>query len=154
MDGYWESPELTDKVIRDDIIPNNRLYQTGDVVYRDIEGDYVYVNRADRVIKRGGVRISLLEIADAFLKGDDVTAATSIAFDNDGLLGIATFVVVSAETSPTELHRRGRDLLPASMLPDRIEVVESIPLTSSGKTDERRLLTEAGLGPWSFAQPI
>jgi non-ribosomal peptide synthetase component F len=147
MDGYWESPELTEKVIHTDIVAGQRLYRTGDVVYLNSEGDYVYVNRADRVIKRGGVRISLLEISDVFRKNNEVSAATSIAFDDDGNLGIATFLVLTSEISHAELHRRARDLLPSSMLPDRFEVVESMPLTSSGKTDERRLLSDAGLAP-------
>jgi acyl-coenzyme A synthetase/AMP-(fatty) acid ligase len=153
MDGYWKSPELTEKVIHTDIVAGQRLYQIGDVVYLDSEGDYVYVNRADRVIKRGGVRISLLEISDVFRKIDEVSAATSIAFDDDGSLGIATFLVLTSEISHAELHGRARDLLPSSMLPDRIEVVESMPFTSSGKSDERRLLSVAGRVPQVFADP-
>lgn len=154
MDGYWESPELTEKVFRSDIVVGQRLYQTGDIAYLDTEGNYVYVNRADRVIKRGGVRISLLEIAEAFRRNDEVRMATSIAFDNDGNLGIATFLVVNSEISHIELHRRVQEFLPSSMLPDRIEIVESIPLTSSGKTDERRLLSDVGLSPWVFTDSI
>jgi amino acid adenylation domain-containing protein len=149
MDGYWNSPELTAKVLRTDIVKGQRLYRTGDIVYLDSDGDYVYVDRVDRVIKRSGVRISLLEVTDAFRKITAVSAATSIAFDNDGTLGIATFLVVSSDVSRADLHRRARDLLPASMLPDRIEVVGSIPITPSGKTDERTLLSGAVLVPLS-----
>ena len=149
MNGYWASPALTDKVIRTDVIEGQRVYKTGDIVYRDSQGDFVYVNRADRVIKRSGVRISLLEITDAFCRNSDVNAAASVAFDNGGNLGIVTFVEVTSMASPAELHRGVGEFLPPTMLPDRICVVESIPLTSSGKTDERRLLKEVGLDPWA-----
>ena len=153
MDGYWEAPDLTANVIRTDIVHGQRLYRTGDVVYLDSEGDYVYVSRADRVIKRGGVRISLLEISDAFRKIEEVSAATSIAFNNNGNLGIVTFPVLTSEISDVELHKRARTLLPSSMLPDRIEAVKSIPLTSSGKTDEKTLLSIAGLTPLDSVNP-
>ena len=147
MDRYWNSPELTANVLRTDIVKDQPLYRTGDIVYLDSGGDYVYVDRVDRVVKRGGVRISLLEISDAFRNVAEVNVATTIAFDNDGTLGIATFLVVSPVVSRSELYKRVRNLLPASMLPDLIEVVKSIPLTPSGKTDEKRLLVGAGLIP-------
>jgi len=153
MDGYWASPALTERVIRTDIIDGQRLYRTGDIAYRNLDNDFVYVNRADRVIKRSGVRISLLEISEAFSINDDVSAATSIAFDNDGVIGVATFVVVASPNSPYDLHRRAREILPPTMLPNEIFIIESIPLTSSGKADERRLLTDAGLSPWTLADP-
>ena len=63
MDGYWGAPELTGSVMRTDVVPGHTVYRTGDLVYRDGRGHYVYVERADRVIKRFGVRISLLELS-------------------------------------------------------------------------------------------
>ena len=51
--------------MRADVVPGEIVYRTGDLVYRNRRGHYVYVDRADRVVKRSGVRISLLELADA-----------------------------------------------------------------------------------------
>ena len=147
MDGYWNSPELTAKALRTDIVKDQLLYRTGDIVYLNSDGDYVYVDRVDQVIKRNGIRISLQEVSDAFRKISAVSSATSSAFNNDGALGIATFLVVNSDLSRADLHRWARDFLPASMLPDRIEVVSSLPLTPSGKLDERTLLSQAGLEP-------
>ena len=145
MDGYWNSPDLTAEVLRTDIVAGERLYRTGDNVYRTDADEYVYVGRADRVVKRSGIRISLLEITDAFCAIDDVSAATSVVFDHDGILGIATFLVTSSEISKVDLYRQAREVLPASMLPDHIIVVKSIPLLPSGKTDDNALLASAGL---------
>ncbi len=147
MDGYWNSPEHTARVLRTDIVKDQRLYRTGDIVYLDSGGDYVYVGRVDQVVKRSGVRISILEVTDAFRKIVVVSAATSITFDNDGSLGIATFLVVSSDVSRADLRRWAKNILPASMLPDHIEIVGSIPLTHSGKTDQSTLLSCAGLAP-------
>jgi amino acid adenylation domain-containing protein len=154
MDGYWNARELSEKVLRTDVVPGRRLYRTGDIVYLDSDDNYVYVDRVDRVIKRRGIRISLLEIADAFRSMEHVVVATSIAFDNDDAVGIAVFVVTDSEIPRSELYRNSRGVLPASMIPDHIEVVTSIPMTSSGKMDNARLLSDAGLQPLRSTAPL
>ena len=146
MAGYWGAPELTDEVLRSDVVTGETVYRTGDLVYRTESGDYVYVDRADRVIKRLGVRISLVELGEAMGGLEGVTAAACVAYDDDGQLGIAAFVVADGPASALDLRRAAGEMLPESMLPDRIEIVDTLPLTRSSKLDERRLLAEVGLG--------
>jgi acyl-CoA synthetase (AMP-forming)/AMP-acid ligase II len=146
MSGYWGAPELTAAVLRDDVVPGRTLYRSGDLVYRDRRGHYVYVDRADRVIKRFGVRISLLELTVAMEGLPGVSDAACVVFDNDGETGIAAFVVGDGTLSSIDLRNDARKLLPESMLPDRVELVDELPLTTGGKLDERRLLAGFGLG--------
>ena len=158
MMGYWGAPALTDAVLRSDRVPGRAVYRTGDLVYRDGDGQYVYVDRADRVIKRFGVRISLIEVADVLHSLDGVSAAACVVFDHDGEVAIAAFVTTDGTRPAAELRSRARRHLPDTMLPDRIELVDELPLTPSGKLDERRLLADAGLGrppatPGSEATP-
>jgi amino acid adenylation domain-containing protein len=145
MTGYWGAPELTGDVLRTDIVGGHTVYRTGDLVFRNERGHYVYVDRADRVIKRFGVRISLLELSDAIRHLPGVSDAACVVFDNDGEIGIAAFVVTDGSVSALELRRGAGGQLPESMLPDRIELVDELPLTTSSKLDERRLLADAGL---------
>ena len=105
----------------------------------------MYVDRADRVIKRVGIRISLVELGEAMRGLPDVTAAACVAFDNDGQTGIVAFIVADGDVSALDLRHAAGDRLPESMLPDRVELVESLPLTQSSKLDERKLLADAGL---------
>ncbi len=147
MEGYWGAPELTAAALRTDVVPGRTVYRTGDLVYRARSGNYVYVDRADRVIKRLGVRISLVELAEAMGQLPGVTAAACVAFDNGGQLGIAAFVVAEEPVDPLELRRAAGGRLPDTMLPDRVELVGALPLTSSSKLDERRLLADSGLRP-------
>jgi D-alanine--poly(phosphoribitol) ligase subunit 1 len=147
MDGYWGAQDLTDGVLRSDVVPGMTVYRTGDLVYRDEAGRYVYVDRADRVIKRSGVRISLVELGEAMRSVDGASAAACVLFDNGGELGIVAFVVTDRPVSALELHQAARERLPDTMLPNRIEVVASLPLTNSSKLDERLLLSGAGLLP-------
>jgi amino acid adenylation domain-containing protein len=159
MEGYLGAPELTAAVLRDDFVAGETLYRTGDLVYRDAAGDYCYVDRADRVIKRSGVRISLVELTHALCTVPGVEAATATTYARpDGGSGIVGFVVVDGTAAPragaagtgeagaTRWIDAGiRQVLPVTMLPDRIEVVDRLPMTSSGKVDERSLLASAGL---------
>jgi amino acid adenylation domain-containing protein len=147
MSGYWGAPALTAQVLRNDIIPGQTLYRTGDLVRRGNDGNYVYVDRADRVVKRYAVRISLVELGQVLSALPGVTAATCVTFDNDGGLGIAAFVVSAVTCSPDQLRLAAADRLPATMLPDTIHVVDALPMTSSNKVDERKLLVDAGLQP-------
>ena len=68
-----------------------------------------------------------------------------MAYDDDGQLGIAAFVVADRSVSVLDLRRAAGERLPESMLPDRIEIVDTLPLTRSSKLDERRLLADVGL---------
>ena len=145
MTGYWGAPDLTAAVLRDDVVPGQTVYRTGDLVYRDRRGNYVYVDRADRVIKRFGVRISLLELTVAMERLAGVSTAACVVFDNDGETGIAAFVVGDGTRSTNDLRNDARDVLPETMLPDRVDLVEELPLTPAGKLDERRLLAGVGL---------
>ena len=147
MSGYWADSTLTESVTRRDIVPGQTLYRTGDLAFRDEDGNYVYVDRADRVIKRSGVRISLVELGSTMSRLEHVSAAACLTFDHDGELGIVAFVVADAELSSLDVRRAANAVLPANMLPDRIEMVTALPLNRSNTLDELSLLSSAGLRP-------
>jgi acyl-CoA synthetase (AMP-forming)/AMP-acid ligase II len=54
-------------------------------------------------------------------------------------------VVPDGELTPLAVRQAASERLPETMLPDRFVLVADLPLTSSSKVDERRLLKEAGL---------
>jgi D-alanine--poly(phosphoribitol) ligase subunit 1 len=147
MAGYWGAAALTQEVLRSDVVDGEVVYRTGDLVYRDKNGSYVYVDRADRVIKRSGVRISLVEVGEAMRKLAGVSAAAAVTYDDEGDLGIVAFVVTDGSLSAVELRQAARERLPETMLPNRVELVEDLPMTKSSKLDERLLLSQAGLQP-------
>ena len=147
MIGYLGEPTLTTQVIRDDVIGGETVYKTGDLVFRDDQGLYVYFDRADRVVKRNGVRISLVELTKTVQNLSGVSAAVCSAFDDSGQLGNVAFVVPEQTRSPQQLRVEVRTQVPATMIPDRFELVDTLPLTTSNKIDESLLLKRAGLGP-------
>jgi D-alanine--poly(phosphoribitol) ligase subunit 1 len=147
MAGYVNDPALSAAVLRTDVVEGTTLYRTGDLVGRDDRGNYVYVGRSDRVIKRHGVRMSLVEVTEALGRIDEVASAACTTFDLEGDLGVVAFVVPNGEITPVTVRQAASERLPETMLPDQFVLVASLPLTSSSKVDERRLLQEAGLSP-------
>lgn len=147
MAGYLNDPALSAGVLRTDVVEGITLYRTGDLAFRDDRGNYVYVGRCDRVIKRHGVRMSLVEVTDALGGVDGIASAACTTFDLDGDLGVVAFVVPDGDCTPVAVRQAASERLPETMLPDQFVLVADLPLTSSSKVDERRLLKEAGLSP-------
>jgi D-alanine--poly(phosphoribitol) ligase subunit 1 len=145
MAGYLNDPARSAAVLRTDVVEGTTIYRTGDLVFRDDRGNYVYVGRSDRVIKRHGVRMSLVEVTEALGGTDGVASAACTTFDLDGDLGVVAFVVPDGEITPLAVRQAASERLPETMLPDLFILVGDLPLTSSSKVDERRLLKEAGL---------
>jgi len=148
MRGYWGDEALSQAVLRRDVVPGEYVYKTGDFVYRDDRGLYVYAGRADDVVKRDGVRISLSEVARALRVVDGVTGAVCLPVDLGGSLGIAAFVEGPAELTVGRLLDASTVDLPSTMRPDEVFIVSALPMTTSGKVDRRRLLEEAGRSGW------
>lgn len=143
MAGYWRDPSLTASVLRRHEQLGWTLYRTGDLAYRDERGRYVYAGRQNGVVKRGGVRISLEEVARVLRGGEGVTGAWCVPTDDNGRLAVVAVVESTSGVTPPELLDRARRELPGSMLPDEMVVVPSLPLGRSGKVDRDALVALA-----------
>jgi len=148
MRGYWGDSALSDAVLARQVVPGEVVYKTGDLVYRDGRGLYVYAGRLDDVVKRNGVRISLGEVTDVLRGVDGVTGAVCVAVDLGGRLGIAAFVVAPPAMTAVKVLDAASSEIPATMRPDEVFVMGSFPMTASGKVDRQRLLDEAGRSGW------
>ncbi len=140
MEGYWRDPGLSAKVLRRDLVPGRVLYRTGDLVARRPGGEYVYLGRVDRVIKRNGVRISLDEIELVLRSQPGVRHAACVAVEgDDDAVKIVAFVTADSPLQPSSVSAGLVALLPRAMLPDALQQVDAMPLTASGKVDYRLL---------------
>jgi D-alanine--poly(phosphoribitol) ligase subunit 1 len=138
MMGYLDDAELTDSVLERDLIPGQILYRSGDLVWRDRLGRYVYLDRLDNVIKRNAVRISLSEITQACLRIDGMLDAVTISQPSATGVKIIAYVV-SQTHGETALRRQLSSLLSTEMTPDRVVCIKEIPRMSNGKLDMVRV---------------
>lgn len=141
MSGYWRDPELTASVLRDDVVPGEVLYKSGDIVSRDEDGRYFFAGRADDVVKRQGVRISLTELDRALSRVLRGRRVVCLAVKSGMTTRIKAFVE-GAMPDTAALYAEAASELPSAMLPDEVVALPALPLGSSGKLDRRRLLQE------------
>lgn len=141
--GYLNNPEknMTSFLVQDYQERGQRFYRTGDLVYCDAEGDYMFCGRMDKQVQVQGFRVELGEIEfHAKKKMQSGNCAAVARADKAGHMEIFLFV-----------ENQGRDIqgirdylqaaLPFYMQPAKVIPVDALPLNSNGKTDLNRLMT-------------
>lgn len=132
---YYRAPELTADAWHDGI------YYTGDVAWRDEDGYYWFVGRADDVIKSSGYRIGPFEVESALMTHPAVVecAITGVPDEIRGQVVKATIVLAKdyKEQAGPELIKELQDHVKRVTAPYKyprvIEFVNKLPKTISGK---------------------
>jgi acyl-CoA synthetase (AMP-forming)/AMP-acid ligase II len=142
--GYWNDPETTARVFRANprrvagAPDSERVVFSGDVVRRDEDGRLYFIGRRDRIIKTLGFRVSPDEVCEVLYASGEVAEAM-VGAEPDEQRGerIVAYVVLRADGDPAQLKRFCGAELPRYMQPSRIEVIPTLPRTTSGKFDLR-----------------
>lgn len=142
MKGYWNRPDLT-KATRLDGQPDS--YRTGDYGWRRADGMLMYAGRRDQQVKVRGHRIELLALEAALNSHADVKEAVAVvAADPQGVTRLQTFLVPrQSAAAPASITKFLAERLPPYYQPDRVEWLDEMPRTSSGKCDRANLLSRA-----------
>jgi long-chain acyl-CoA synthetase len=138
MLGYLDDPQATARVLS----PDGTL-RTGDMAHIDADG-YLYIEgRTDGVVKCGGERIGVDEIAVALRDCPGVRDAAVVAIP-DELLGakLAAYVEVAENALPS-VRKALRDKLAPAKRPWRISALDALPRLASGKPDLQKLKSMA-----------
>jgi amino acid adenylation domain-containing protein len=148
--GYWNDPEATGKVfgpnpLRPEGAPESeRVAFSGDLVYRDEDGDLFFVSRPDRMIKTLGYRVSPDEVVDVLYASGEIVEAV-VSTEPDELRGsrIVAYVVLIEGGTLDRLEAFCVREMPRYMQPSRIEVRPTLSRTPSGKHDVRNTISES-----------
>lgn len=112
----------------------SRMYHTGDLARRTLDGELEFAGRADNQVQLKGFRIELGEVESAVRElAGVVDVAVTVADDGDHLVA---HVVGRA---PTDLAGLLTAKLPAYMVPGRVLPTDALPLTVNGKLDRKAL---------------
>lgn len=134
--GYLGREDLTDeRFIADPFHPGERLYMTGDLARRRVDGAIVFLGRADHQVKIRGLRIELGEI-EAVIAASGLSRATSV-IARDGR--IVAYVVPEEGYAPDALRAAIARRLPDYMLPSACIALDALPVTANGKLDRKAL---------------
>ncbi|MFG2580780.1 non-ribosomal peptide synthetase [Streptomyces malaysiensis] len=134
--GYLGRPGLTaGRFVADPFAGDgSRMYHTGDLARRTLDGDLEFTGRADDQVQLKGFRVELGEVEAAIRELPGVVdAAVTVADTGDHLVAHIVGRVPRDITGPLSAK------LPAHMVPGRILPVAALPLTVNGKLDRKAL---------------
>ena len=137
--GYYGSPEQTAEAW------HNGWYHTGDLAWRDEDGYYWYVGRADDVIKSSGYRIGPFEIESVIMELPYVLeCGVSAAPDEVRGQIVKASIVLTKGTEPSdalvkEIQEYVKDRTAPYKYPRLVVFRESLPKTTSGKIQRNKL---------------
>jgi acyl-CoA synthetase (AMP-forming)/AMP-acid ligase II len=134
MSGYWRQPELTAQRFprAEGLLPE---LHTGDYGWLDEEGYLYFAGRRDDIYKAAGYRVSATEVEAAAMRVPGVDSAAVLLPAPDHPV---TLVAVASLTA-AELITALREELEEFKIPQRCEIVSSLPLTGNGKVDKKAL---------------
>jgi len=136
--GYYKAPEHNAKAFT-----ANGFYRTGDVVRMLPSGNFTVEGRVKDLINRGGEKIAAEELENLILAHASVHNVAVVAMP-DPILGekICAYVVCRpGQTLTLEALRAFLDAAKIARfkLPERLELIDALPLTSVGKISKKQL---------------
>jgi cyclohexanecarboxylate-CoA ligase len=129
--GYCDQPQLT----RDAETPDG-WFETGDLGLRTPDGGIRITGRSKDIIVRGGQNVPVVEVENALAQHDQVRDVVIVAYPDDRLGERGCAVVVPQDGVPALedltlfLEQAG---LARQFWPERLEVIDAMPRTPSGK---------------------
>jgi fatty-acyl-CoA synthase len=140
MDGYWDNPDLTARVLVDG------WYRTGDIGHLDADGYLRLLDRLGDVIKVSGIKVypSAVEGVIAELPAVAQAAVYGVR-DADNVEHVTAAVVArrGATVTAEEIRARVAERMSPVHAPEQVLLLDEMPLSPSGKPDKRRLRAEA-----------
>lgn len=143
--GYLNREKLTaEKFI---VLNSERLYKTGDLVKEHSDGRIEFLGRVDRQVKIRGQLVELEEIEARLLQYPNIQLASVVkrplSPKNNKQEMLVAFIVLNNnyKLDKNQLLSYLSFWLPSWMVPQRIEIIDSLPTTNTGKVDLQKLIS-------------
>ncbi len=142
MQGYWNQPELSKKMLIDSDLFSEILLCTHDQFKMDEDGDLYFIGRSDDIIKTRGEKVSPTEIENTIYGIDGINEVAVIGV-YDEVLGeaIKCFVVLDDNSNLTihDIKKTCINKLENVLVPKYFQVIQQLPKTSTGKINKSKL---------------
>ena len=166
--GYLNNPEKTASVFIENPVwllrgapdrpgRHGRLYKTGDLVRYNEDGSLTFIGRKDMQVKIRGQRVELREVEhrvqECMPEAEQVVAEVIVPEGENPSPTLAVFIQMSEDVAETDgrgsffasllsidgLEGRLAEHLPSSMIPTVFFSMRELPMTTTGKTNRKRL---------------
>jgi amino acid adenylation domain-containing protein len=141
--GYVGDAALTAaRFIANPFEPGTTIYRTGDVGRYLPDGNIEFLGRTDHQVKVRGFRVELGEVEHHLKQHPDVHDAVVVVAETahrDRALAAYVTMMAGTTTTASEVQRFIAQRLPGYCVPSTLTVVESFPLTATGKIDRKAL---------------
>ena len=108
--------------------------KTGDKVIKQPNGNFLYVSRADDLIKINGQYVSPIEIESILLENVYISDAVVVAKPNQmGMAEIHAFLTTTETVAPPDIRRNLLGKLAPHKVPKHIHIVGELPKTATNK---------------------
>lgn len=143
-DGYLNLPEQTEKVFTDNPFAQDEkhkiLYHTGDFGKRLADGNILYVNRRDWMVKINGQRVEIGEVETVISGMEQIRTAVVKGFTNkSGQNYLCAYFVADRAVAKEEIQDKLSAIFPAYMIPSFYVALDEMPKNANGKLDRNAL---------------
>jgi fatty-acyl-CoA synthase len=154
FEGYTEREATEKKTLRDVFAPGDAWMRTGDLMRRDTEGFYYFVDRIGDTFRWKGENVATSEVAAALLAAPGVREALVYGVtvpNTDGKAGMAALVIEGAPNLAG--IARALSALPRYARPLFLRLRAELEATATFKL-QRRALAEQGFDPAHVGDPL
>ncbi|WP_158719012.1 non-ribosomal peptide synthetase, partial [Streptomyces globisporus] len=140
--GYLNDEAKTRAAFLHHPVTGERLYRTGDMGRFLPDGTIEFLGRLDSQVKIQGYRIELGEVEAALTQCEGVRGAAVVAAgEQHGPKRLIAYVVLDEGRDDTEqqIAEALRQLVPAHLVPQRVLVLDELPLSDNGKVNRAAL---------------
>ena len=156
-DGYTDREATERKLVRNAFAAGDAWFRTGDLLRRDAEGYYYFVDRIGDTFRWKGENVATQEVADALNGAPGVTETNVYGVEvpgADGRAGMAAVVLThGAAFDGAAFYARAERSLPPYALPAFVRVVPEMDVTGTLKQRKHALAAE-GFDPAQVADPL
>jgi acyl-coenzyme A synthetase/AMP-(fatty) acid ligase len=134
MSDYLNNPQKTAEAFI--TIDNKVYYKSGDIVFKNSQGNYFIVGRKDDTIKVVGYRVNLSDIDSYILNIEYINNVATIAIENeDGENNLVSYIILNSNYNIDIKKIRAdlKQIMPLYQIAKYIKIVEVFPLNNSGK---------------------
>lgn len=153
--GYTDETATDEKLMRDVFKRGDVYFRSGDLLRRDRDGFFYFVDRIGDTFRWKGENVSTAEVADVITQDDGIDEATVIGVhvpNMDGQAGLAAVVLASGQFDPARFWRVVSDL-PNYAQPRFVRVMRDLAKTGTFKIQKNELRKD-GVDPTQIGDPL